>query len=80
MSDPRDKVAAAFKEAAVELERAAAHCRIAALHYEDREVPRGCAHAFAAIGHIRQAENSIDENAILHSGKARTELDPGAEA
>ena len=79
MSDPREEVAAAFKEAARELERAAAHCRIAALHYEDREVPRGCAHAFAALGHLRQAESSIDKNAIFHAGKARTELDPGAE-
>ena len=80
MSDPRDEVAAVFKEAAKELERAAAHCRIAALHYEDRKVPRGCAHAFAAIGHLKQAANFIDGNAIFHSGKAQTDLDPGAVA
>ena len=79
MTDPRDDVAAVFKEAARELERAAAHCRIAALHYQDREVPRGCAHAFAAIGHMKQAESAIDNNAIFHSGKARIDLDPGAE-
>ena len=80
MSDPRDEVAAVFKEAAKELERAAAHCRIAALHYEDREVPRGCAHAFAAVGHLKQAERFIDRNATFHSSKARTDLDPGAGA
>ena len=52
MSDPRDDVAAQFKAAAEKLERAAAHCRIAAKHYLDRDVPRGCAHAFAALGDI----------------------------
>ena len=78
MSDPRDDVAAAFKAAAEKLDRAAAHCRIAALHYEDREIPRGCAHAFAALGDMKQAERAIDANAILHSGKARIDLDPGA--
>ena len=78
MSDPRDEVAAVFKEAAAQLDRAAAHCRIAALHYENREVPRGCAHAFAALGDMKQAENAIDRNAIFHAGKARIDLDPGA--
>jgi hypothetical protein len=78
MNDPRDEVAAAFKEAAAKLDRAAAHCRIAALHYENREIPRGCAHAFAALGDIRQAETVIDANAILHSGRASIDLDPGA--
>jgi hypothetical protein len=77
MADPRDEVAAAFKKAAVKLDRAAAHCRIAALHYENHEIPRGCAHAFAALGDIRQAEAAIDANAILHSGKASIDLDPG---
>lgn len=80
MSDPRDDVAAAFKDAAEKLDRAAAHCRIAALHYENREVPRGCAHAFAALGDLKMAESSIDANARLHAGKARIDLDPGAES
>lgn len=78
MSDPRDEVAAVFKEAAAKLDRAAAHCRIAALHYENREVPRGCAHAFAALGDMKHAENAIDGNAIFHAGKAQIDLDPGA--
>jgi len=56
---------------------AAAHCRIAALHYENMEIPRGCAHAFAGLGELRQAEAAIDANAILHSGKASIDLDPG---
>lgn len=79
MSDPRDEVAAAFNEVAEKLDRAAAHCRIAALHYENREVPRGCAHAFAALGDLKQAQSSIDANAVFHSGKASIDLDPSAD-
>ncbi|MEM8766112.1 MAG: hypothetical protein AAGE43_01610 [Pseudomonadota bacterium] len=79
MSDPRDDVAAAFRLAAEKLDRAAAHCRIAAQHYSNREIPRGCAHAFAALGDMRIAENAIDDNAMLHAGKARIDLDPGAD-
>lgn len=77
MSDPRDEVAAAFRLAAEKLERAAAHCRIAAQHYAERDVPRGCAHAFAALGDMRQAATAVDGNAVLHAGKARIDLDPG---
>lgn len=77
MSDPRDEVAAAFRVAAEQLERAAAHCRIAALHYSERDVPRGCAHAFAALGDLAQARSTIDGNAVVHAGKARIDLDPG---
>jgi hypothetical protein len=77
LSDPRDDVAAQFNAAAVKLERAAAHCRIAAKHYVDRDVPRGCAHAFAALGDIALARDAIDANARLHASKASTDLDPG---
>ena len=77
MADPRDDVAAQFKAAAEKLERAAAHCRIAAKHYLDRDVPRGCAHAFAALGDLALARDAIDANARLHADKARIDLDPG---
>lgn len=77
MSDPRDEVAAAFRLAAEKLERAAAHCRIAALHYTERNVPRGCAHAFAALGDMSQASAAMDRNAVIHAGKANIDLDPG---
>jgi hypothetical protein len=78
VSDPRDDVAEVFRRAAEKLERAAAHCRIAAKHYADRDVPRGCAHAFAALGDIALAQDAIGENAKLHASKARIDLDPGA--
>ena len=80
MADPREDVAERFKVAAEKLERAAAHCRIAAKHYMDRDVPRGCAHAFAALGDIALAHEAIDENAKLHAGKAQIGLDPGPDA
>ena len=77
MSDPRDDVAEEFRLAAEKLERAAAHCRIAALHYTDRNIPRGCAHAFAALGDLSLGEAAIRRNAELHAGKANIDLDPG---
>ena len=80
MTDPRDDVAAQFRMAAEKLERAAAHCRIAARHYMDRDVPRGCAHAFAALGDTALAHDAIGANAKLHAGMARIDLDPGPNA
>jgi hypothetical protein len=77
VTDPRDAVAEQFKVAAQMLERAAAHCRIAAKHYTDRDVPRGCAHAFAALGDMALAHESIDRNARLHASKAQIAADPG---
>jgi len=79
VTDPRDDVAENFRAAAEKLERAAAHCRIAAKHYTDRDVPRGCAHAFAALGDIALAQDAIDQNAKLHASKAQIALDPGSD-
>jgi hypothetical protein len=56
--------------AAEELEQAAKHCRTAARHFRDEEVPRGAAHAWAAVGHIRAAEESLDEQARAHARKS----------
>jgi Flp pilus assembly protein TadD len=79
VTDPRDDIALKFKAAAEKLERAAAHCRIAAKHYTERNVPNGCAHAFAALGDIVLAREAIDENAKMHAGKAQILNDPGAD-
>ena len=77
MSDPRDDVASEFRAAAEKLERAAAHCRIASKHYIDRDIPRGCAHAFAALGDIALANEAITKNAKLHASKAQIQIEPG---
>jgi hypothetical protein len=56
--------------AAEELEKAAKHCHTAARHFRDHEVPRAAAHAWAAFGHIRAAEDSLDEQARTHASKS----------
>jgi hypothetical protein len=70
VSEGLEESARLYDAAAEELEQAAKHCRTAARHFRDREVPRGAAHAWAAYGHIRAAEDSLDEQARTHAGKS----------
>jgi hypothetical protein len=60
-----------YDEAAAELDRAAALCRVAAGNFRGAEVPRGAAHAWAALGHLREAELRLEEQACTHRLKAR---------
>jgi hypothetical protein len=55
----------------VELNRAARHCEIAARHFRDGEVPRGTAHAWAAHGHVREAQDRLDRQARDHAQRAK---------
>jgi hypothetical protein len=66
-----------YEEAAAELERAAGHCRVAAEHFRNVEQPRGTAHAWAARGHLLQAEALLDEQARNHSAKSLLPGDDG---
>ncbi len=66
----REVMARGYEQAADELEIAVQHLRTAARHLHEQNVPRGCAHAFAAYGHIRGAQRHIDDNAILHAAKS----------
>jgi hypothetical protein len=66
-----DEAAALYEAAAEELEQAAKHCRTAARHFRGREIPRGAAHAWAAFGHIRAAEESLDSQAKTHASKSK---------
>jgi hypothetical protein len=71
MSDRAWEAAALVYEAtADELEQAARHCRTAAQHFRDREIPRAAAHAWAAFGHVRLAEDSLEEQARTHARKS----------
>jgi hypothetical protein len=70
VSEGLEEAAALYDAAAQELEQAAKHCRTAARHFRDREVPRGAAHAWAAHGHIRAAEDSLDQQALTHASKS----------
>jgi hypothetical protein len=60
-----------YEQAAAELDQAAAHCRVAATHFRGAEVPRGAAHAWAALGHLREAELRLEEQGRIHRLKAR---------
>ena len=59
-----------FDGAADELELAAQHCRTAAGHFLEREVPRGAAHAWAALGHVLNAQEQLERQARIHAGKS----------
>ena len=70
MREGLEEAAALYDAAAEELEQAAKHCKTAARHFRDEEVPRGAAHAWAAYGHIRAAEESLDAQARTHARKS----------
>ena len=62
-----EEAAGTLDAAAEELEQAARHCRTAAKHFRDREVPRAAAHAWAAFGHVRIAEDALEGQARKHA-------------
>jgi hypothetical protein len=59
--------ARAYEQAADQLETAARHCRTAAQHLRDGEIPRATAHAWAAFGHVRDADGSLTAEARTHA-------------
>ena len=67
----REDLAMEFEKAAAELEKAAAHCRIASKRFTAHDVPSGCAHAFAGLGHLGTAKTVIDTCARTHSNFAQ---------
>lgn len=67
----REAATQQYEAAAAELERAAAHLRWTATHFRDAEVPRGCAHAFAALGHLSNVQKQLNDLAALHATKAQ---------
>jgi len=69
-SDDLEAAARLFDEPGEELEHAAAHCRTAARHMLAREVPRGAAHAWAALGHLGAADERLREQARMHARKS----------
>ncbi len=70
MSENLESAAGLFEAAAAELEQAAQHCRTAARHVRDGEIPRMGAHAWAALGHVREAERALDDQARTHATKS----------
>ena len=62
-----EEAARLYDVAAEELDTAAGHCRVAAQHFRGGAVPRGAAHAWAARGHVLNAEQRLDEQARTHA-------------
>jgi len=56
MNERFEAAALLYAEAAKQLDLAARHCEVAAQHFRDKLVPRGTAHAWAARGHLLEAE------------------------
>ena len=75
MSEALEATARVYDEAAAELEEAVAHCRVAAQHFRDNLVPRGAAHAWAARGHLLNAEKLLDEHAQEHASRSVAQAD-----
>jgi hypothetical protein len=69
-TDRLEEAALLYESAAEELEQAARHCRTAAQHFRDREIPRAAAHAWAAFGHVRTAEDSLEAQARTHAQRS----------
>ncbi len=67
MTEKLESAAGLYDGAATELEAAAKHCRTAARHFRNGEVPRGAAHAWAAPGHVRASQDLLDEQARTHA-------------
>ena len=70
MADARTEAAERFEAMAAELERATGHCRVAAGHYREGDIPRAAAHAFAAYGHLLRGQAGLEEAARVHASKS----------
>ena len=71
MADDLEAIAADYETATAELEQAVLHLRTSARHVRGREGARIGAHAFAAYGHVRRAQQLLDQLAELHASKSR---------
>ncbi len=70
MNERFEQAARLYEAAAQELELAAQHCRTTARHFRNGEVPRASAHAWAALGHVREAEHSLEAQAREHARRS----------
>ena len=75
--DDLERAAQQYEEAAGELERAIAHCQVAAQRFRAREQASGCAHAWAAQGHLTVALELLDAQARQHRTHALVPGDDG---
>jgi hypothetical protein len=76
VSERLDEAARLLEDAAEELDQGAAHCRVAARHFRDREIPRAGAHAWAAVGHLANASALLSQQARDHAARSTTQVEP----
>ena len=67
MNDRLEPEVQLYDEAAAALDLAAEHCRTAAGHFRNGEVPRGAAHGWAAHGHVLEAQERLRQQALRHA-------------
>jgi hypothetical protein len=65
-----DAAAALYERAAEELDLAKAHATRAAEHFRAGEVPRGTAHSWATLGHLKAAEEALVTQAREHAERS----------
>lgn len=68
--DPEEAIAACFESAAEDTAIASEHYRLAAKRFRAGKVPRGCAHAFAAFGHLQEARRAARAAASIHADRS----------
>ena len=65
-----EEAAQLYERAAEELGLAHVHCLSSAEHFRNGDVPRGTAHSWAALGHLKVAEDRLLQQARDHRGRA----------
>jgi hypothetical protein len=73
MVDTFERSAARMDAIAEELELARQHVRTSAARFREEEPARAGAHAFAALGHLRQALRLLDDAAIAFAHRSAPE-------
>jgi hypothetical protein len=67
----REQAADQYEQAADELAAAADHLRITARRFRADDMASGCAHAWAARGHMLNADTLLNALAVLHASRAQ---------
>jgi hypothetical protein len=70
LSGALEATARLYDGVANELDLAAQHCRVASSHFRNKEIPRGAAHAWAAYGHLVEAQERMREQAREHAERS----------
>ncbi len=68
--EPLELAAQLYERVAEQLRTAAVHCDRSAEHFRNREIPRGAAHAWAAHGHVLEAQEELDAQAREHARRS----------